>query len=80
MDGDEQRILLTIGCKLTLYITLSYQVWMIYDQRYPVPERNKTYEKGTFVFFDVESWEKVAKTFHLEFDKLENEPPMPCFE
>ena len=77
MDGDEQRILLTIGCKLTLYITLSYQVWMIRDQRYPAMERTDTYEKGIYVFFDVENWEKVAEAFQLDFHKLENEPPLP---
>ncbi|XP_061192335.1 CCR4-NOT transcription complex subunit 2-like isoform X1 [Saccostrea echinata] len=36
-----------------------------------------TYERGTYYFFDVQNWRRVAKEFHLEYDKLEERPTLP---
>ncbi|XP_076267958.1 CCR4-NOT transcription complex subunit regena isoform X2 [Rhynchophorus ferrugineus] len=37
-------------------------------------EKTQTYERGTYYFFDVQSWRKVAKEFHLDYSKLEGRP------
>ncbi|KAL4233083.1 CCR4-NOT transcription complex subunit 2 [Mactra antiquata] len=39
----------------------------------PVVKTN-TYERGTYFFFDAQNWRKVAKEFHLEYEKLEERP------
>ncbi|KAK2159783.1 hypothetical protein LSH36_146g01022 [Paralvinella palmiformis] len=44
----------------------------------PVVKTN-TYERGTYYYFDVQNWRKVAKEFHLEYDKLEERPHLPNF-
>jgi len=36
-----------------------------------------TYEQGTYYYFDCQNWRKVAKEFHLEYDKLEERPHLP---
>ena len=36
-----------------------------------------TYEEGTYCFFDVGTWRKAHKEFHVEYDKLEERPSMP---
>jgi len=36
-----------------------------------------TYEQGTYYYFDCQHWRKVAKEFHLEYDKLEERPHLP---
>ncbi|KAK6187307.1 hypothetical protein SNE40_005368 [Patella caerulea] len=42
----------------------------------PVVKTN-TYERGTYYFFDAQKWRKVAREFHLEYDKLEERPSLP---
>uniref|UniRef100_A0A673GNL2 CCR4-NOT transcription complex subunit 2 n=1 Tax=Sinocyclocheilus rhinocerous TaxID=307959 RepID=A0A673GNL2_9TELE len=39
--------------------------------------KTNTYERGTYYFFDCHNWRKVAKEFHLEYDKLEERPHVP---
>ncbi|XP_053435878.1 CCR4-NOT transcription complex subunit 2-like [Nycticebus coucang] len=39
--------------------------------------RTNTYERGIYYFFDYLNWRKVAKEFHLEYDKLEERPHLP---
>lgn len=39
--------------------------------------KTNTYERGTYYFFDCLTWRKVAKEFHLEYDKLEERPHVP---
>ncbi|KAL5010503.1 hypothetical protein ScPMuIL_012808 [Solemya velum] len=39
--------------------------------------KTKGYERGTYYFFDAQNWRKVAKEFHLEYDKLEDRPTLP---
>lgn len=38
-------------------------------------EKTSTYERGTYFFFDPVNWRKVAKEFHLDYDRLEDRPP-----
>ncbi|XP_064490312.1 CCR4-NOT transcription complex subunit 2-like isoform X2 [Ornithodoros turicata] len=41
-------------------------------------EKTSTYERGTYFFFDPLNWRKVAKEFHLDYDRLEERPqPYP---
>jgi len=40
-------------------------------------EKCATYERGTYYFFDVTTWRKVPKEFHLDYDKLEDRPSLP---
>ena len=40
-------------------------------------EQTNTYERGTYYFFDVNTWRKVSKDFHLDYDKLEDRPSLP---
>jgi len=40
-------------------------------------EKTQTYERGTYYFFDVTTWRKVPKEFHLDYDKLEERPSLP---
>jgi CCR4-NOT transcription complex subunit 2 len=42
----------------------------------PVHKTN-TSERGTYYFFDANGWRKIAKEFHLEYDKLEDRPALP---
>lgn len=37
-------------------------------------EKTQTYERGTYYYFDVVNWQKVAKEFYLDYDRLENSP------
>lgn len=39
--------------------------------------KTATYERGTYYFFDATSWRKVAKEFHLEYEKLQERPIIP---
>ncbi|XP_060605621.1 CCR4-NOT transcription complex subunit 2-like [Ruditapes philippinarum] len=39
--------------------------------------KTNAYERGTYYFFDAQNWRKVAKEFHLEYDKLEERPSLP---
>lgn len=38
--------------------------------------KTSSYERGTYYFFDCSTWRKVAKEFHLEYDKLEDKPTL----
>lgn len=40
----------------------------------PPLEKTTTYERGTYYFFDPNNWRRVAKEFHLDYDRLENRP------
>ncbi|KAK0521440.1 transcriptional regulator [Tilletia horrida] len=48
------------------------QLWLTKDAAHPEPtQKTPTFERGTYVFFDPVSWEKVTKTFVLMYDHLE---------
>jgi len=42
-------------------------------------DKQPTYERGTYYFFDPHNWRKVAKEFHLEYERLENRPAAAAF-
>jgi len=48
------------------------QLWLTKDAAHPEPtQKTPTFERGTYVFFDPVSWEKVTKNFVLMYDHLE---------
>lgn len=40
-------------------------------------EKCPSYERGMYYFFDADNWRKVAKEFHLDYDRLEDRPNVP---
>lgn len=53
------------------------RVWITRAPGMLPSEKTQTYERGTYYFFDVNSWRKVPKEFHLDYDKLEDRPSLP---
>jgi CCR4-NOT transcription complex subunit 2 len=53
------------------------RVWITRAPGMAPSEKTTTYERGTYYFFDVTSWRKVPKDFHLDYDKLEDRPSLP---
>uniref|UniRef100_T1JMQ2 NOT2/NOT3/NOT5 C-terminal domain-containing protein n=1 Tax=Strigamia maritima TaxID=126957 RepID=T1JMQ2_STRMM len=53
------------------------RVWITKPPGMVALEKNSTYERGTYYFFDAQNWRKVAKEFHLDYDKLEERPHLP---
>lgn len=45
----------------------------------PPIEKSSNYERGTYYFFDAHNWRRVAKEFHLDYNRLENRPPTSNF-
>ena len=37
-------------------------------------KQETTYEEGTYCYFDVNTWRKSHKEFHVEYDRLEDCP------
>lgn len=53
------------------------RVWITRPPGMVPVEKTNTYERGTYYFFDAQNWRKVAKEFHLDYDKLEDRPHLP---
>ncbi|XP_059539611.1 CCR4-NOT transcription complex subunit 2 isoform X11 [Myotis daubentonii] len=53
------------------------RVWITRAPGMEPTMKTNTYERGTYYFFDCLNWRKVAKEFHLEYDKLEERPHLP---
>lgn len=53
------------------------KIWITRAPGLAPVERTSTYERGTFYFFDVNSWRKLPKETIVEFDKLEGHPSLP---
>merc|ERR1719282_1133007 len=53
------------------------RVWLTRAHGMMPSEKTTSYERGTYYFFDVNSWRKVPKEFHLDYDKLEERPSLP---
>lgn len=52
------------------------KVWITQAPGMSMIEKTSSYERGTYYFFDVQNWRKVAKEFHLDYSKLEGRPIM----
>lgn len=55
------------------------KVWITRAPGMPPIEKTATYERGTYYFFDHLNWRRVAKEFHLDYDRLENRPATAAF-
>jgi len=56
------------------------RVWIT---RFPGMEpqvKMSTYERGTYYYFDPQGWRKVAKEFHVEYDRLEEKPTVQALQ
>lgn len=51
-------------------------LWLTKEQNTEPIQKTPTYERGTYVFFDPGSWEKVSKNFVLMYEMLEEKPPV----
>jgi len=40
-------------------------------------KQEPSFEEGTYCYFDVNTWRKTHKGFHVKYDKLEDRPQMP---
>ncbi|PWN52448.1 hypothetical protein IE53DRAFT_326639 [Violaceomyces palustris] len=52
------------------------RLWLTKEQSTEPVHKTPTYEKGTYIFFDPQLWERVSKDFILMYDKLEEKPPV----
>ena len=50
------------------------KVWVTRAPGMPPVEKTTSYERGTYYFFDPTLWRRVAKEFHLDYERLENKP------
>uniref|UniRef100_A0A8C4NGX8 CCR4-NOT transcription complex subunit 2 n=1 Tax=Eptatretus burgeri TaxID=7764 RepID=A0A8C4NGX8_EPTBU len=53
------------------------RVWITRAPGMEPQVKTNAYERGTYYYFDCHNWRKVAKEFHLEYDKLEERPYLP---
>lgn len=49
-------------------------LWLTKDPNMEPLQKTPTYERGTYVFFDPGSWDKVSKNFVLMYEMLEEKP------
>lgn len=49
-------------------------LWLTKEPNTEPLQKTPTYERGTYVFFDPGSWEKVSKSFVLMYEMLEDKP------
>lgn len=55
------------------------RIWITRAPGMMPQDKQPTYERGTYYFFDPHNWRKVAKEFHLEYERLENRPAAAAF-
>lgn len=55
------------------------KVWITRHPAYPPSEKTERYERGTYFYFDPQSWKRMAKEFHLDYDRLESRPASLTF-
>lgn len=48
------------------------KVWITRAPGCPPTDKSQTYERGTYIFFDPQTWRRQPKDFLLEYDRLEN--------
>ncbi|KAK2718807.1 CCR4-NOT transcription complex subunit 2-like [Artemia franciscana] len=54
------------------------RVWITRAPGMVPVEKTNSYERGTYFFWDPQNWRKVAKEFHVDYDKLEERPHLPA--
>ncbi|XP_054715752.1 CCR4-NOT transcription complex subunit 2-like isoform X2 [Uloborus diversus] len=53
------------------------RVWITRVPGMNPTEKCQTFERGMYYFFDADNWRKVAKEFHLDYERLEERPNVP---
>ncbi|KAJ8022979.1 CCR4-NOT transcription complex subunit 2 [Holothuria leucospilota] len=53
------------------------RVWITRGPGMEPQVKTQTYERGVYYYFDYSRWCKVAKEFHLDYEKLEERPHLP---
>ncbi|XP_071829170.1 CCR4-NOT transcription complex subunit 2-like isoform X3 [Apostichopus japonicus] len=53
------------------------RVWITRGPGMEPQVKTQTYERGVYYYFDYGRWCKVAKEFHLDYEKLEERPHLP---
>ncbi|XP_015910449.1 CCR4-NOT transcription complex subunit 2 isoform X2 [Parasteatoda tepidariorum] len=53
------------------------RVWITRVPGMNPTEKCVSFERGMYYFFDADNWRKVAKEFHLDYDRLEDRPNVP---
>ena len=41
-------------------------------------KQEQTFEEGTYCYFDVNLWRKTTRELRVDYDKLEDRPPLPA--
>ena len=54
------------------------RVWITRGPMMEPQVKTSLYERGLYYYFDHQRWCKVAKEFHLDYDKLEERPHLPA--
>lgn len=52
------------------------RVWLTRVPGVEPLQKSTSFERGTYYFFDYLNWRKIAKEFHLEYEKLEDKPTL----
>ena len=52
------------------------QLWLTKEHNMEPTQKTPMYEKGQYVFWDLESWQRVTKNFVLLYELLEDRPPL----
>ncbi|CAL1282319.1 unnamed protein product [Larinioides sclopetarius] len=53
------------------------RVWITRVPGMNPTEKCQSFERGMYYFFDADNWRKVAKEFHLDYERLEERPNVP---
>ncbi|GFS53053.1 CCR4-NOT transcription complex subunit 2 [Nephila pilipes] len=53
------------------------RVWITRVPGMNPTEKCPSFERGMYYFFDADNWRKVAKEFHLDYERLEERPIVP---
>ncbi|GIX92481.1 hypothetical protein CDAR_400422 [Caerostris darwini] len=53
------------------------RVWITRVPGMNPTEKCQSFERGMYYFFDADNWRKVAKEFHLDYERLEERPIVP---
>ncbi|XP_072165576.1 CCR4-NOT transcription complex subunit 2-like [Diadema setosum] len=54
------------------------RVWITRGPGMEPQVKTSTYERGVYYYFDYNRWCKMAKDFHLDYEKLEERPHLPA--
>lgn len=53
------------------------KIWITRAPGVEPTQKTSTFERGTYIYFDIGQWKKISKDFMLQYDQLEERKPMP---